>query len=107
MFQVKATLVAFLGDEEKYPCHMQHRIGDEIVFDGERYIGRLCPDVWPLLTPKAAALHQAGPRYRESFYYYPFWYAPPSLRDPSMKKYDGLGFRNVFETHVEPRYHMA
>ncbi len=107
MFQVKATLVAFLGDEEKYPCHMQHKIGDEIVFDGEKYIGRLCPDVWPLLTPKATALHQAGPRYKEPYYYYPFWYAPPSVRDASKKVYDGLGFRNVLQTHVEPRYHMA
>jgi len=107
MFQVKATLVAFLGDEEKYPCHMQHKIGDEIVFDGERYIGRLCPDVWPLLTPKVSALHQAGPRYKEPYYYYPFWYAPPSVRDPSQKIFDGLGFRNIFQTHVEPPYHMA
>ena len=107
MFKVKATLKAFLGDEEKYPCHMQHRIGDEIIFDGECYIGRLCPDVWPLLTPKVAALHQAGPRYVEPSYYYPFWYAPPSVRDDSRKVYDGLGFRPVLSTHIEPRYHMA
>ena len=107
MFKVKATLVDFLGDEEKYPCHMKHKIGDEIIFDGESYIGRLCPDVWPMLTAKVTALHQAGPRYIESFYYYPFWYAPPSVKDESKKKYDGLGFANVLKTHVEPKYHMA
>jgi uncharacterized repeat protein (TIGR04076 family) len=107
MFQVKATLVRFLGDEEKYPCHFCHKIGDELIFDGEKYLGRLCPDVWPILTPKVSALHQAGPRYVEAVYYYPFWYAPPSVRDASKKKYDGLGFANVFKTHLEPQFHMA
>jgi uncharacterized repeat protein (TIGR04076 family) len=107
MFKVRTRLVAFIGDEEKYPCHMQHMVGDEIIFDGERYIGRLCPDVWPLLTPKVTALHQAGPRYIEPFYYYPFWYAPPSVKDASRKKYDGLGFAPVLKTHKEAAYHMA
>ena len=107
MFKVKVTLVSFMGDEEKYPCHMQHKAGDEVVFDGERYEGRLCPDVWPLIAPKVSALHQAGPRYIETPYYYPFWYAPPSVHDGSKKKYDGLGFSPVLSTHLEPRYHMA
>jgi uncharacterized repeat protein (TIGR04076 family) len=107
MFKVKVVLKAFLGDEDKYPCHMQHRVGDEIIFDGERYIGRLCPDVWPLIVPKVTSLHQAGPRHIESPYYYPFWYAPPSVHDPAMKVYDGLGFRPVLSTHKEPQYHMA
>jgi len=107
MFKVKAELVDFLGDEEKYPCHFCHHIGDEVLFDGERFVGRLCPDVWPLLIPKVNALFQAGPRYVDPAFYYPFWYAPPSVRDPKKKKYDGLGFSNVFKTHAEPRYHMA
>jgi uncharacterized repeat protein (TIGR04076 family) len=85
MFKVKATLVSFMGDEEKYPCHFGHNIGDEIIFDGEKYIGRLCPGVWPILTPKVSALHQAGPRYVEPLFYYPFWYAPPSVKDPAKK----------------------
>lgn len=106
-FQVKATLITFMGDREKYPCHMCHEVGDEILFDGESYTGRLCPDVWPMLAAKVAALHQAGPRYVEPHAYYPFWYAPPSVYDPTMKKYDGLGFANVLQTHSEPRYHMA
>ena len=27
MFQVKATLVEFLDDEQEYPCHFSHKIG--------------------------------------------------------------------------------
>ena len=107
MFKVKARLVDFLGDEEKYPCHFCHQVGDEVVFDGEKYVGRLCPDVWPLLVPKANALHQAGPRYVDPAFYYPFWYAPPSVRDPARKRFDGLGFANVLQTRVESQYHMA
>ncbi|MGD0657179.1 MAG: hypothetical protein ABSD38_03865 [Syntrophorhabdales bacterium] len=107
MFKVRATLKTFLGDEEKYPCHMEHSVGDEIVFDGERYLGRLCPDIWPLLTPKVAALYQAGPRYVEPPSHYPFWYAPPSVRDPLKKVYDALGYKPVLNTLIESKYHMA
>ena len=106
-FQVKAKLVAFMGDTEKYPCHFCHNIGDEVIFNGESYIGRLCPDVWPLLTPKVAALHAAGPRYVIPEFYYPFHYCSVSRRDPDQKKYDGLGFKNVLETIVPPPYDMA
>jgi uncharacterized repeat protein (TIGR04076 family) len=107
MFQVKATVVGFLGNQDVYPCHMQHNIGDEVVFDGESYHGRLCPDVWGTIVPKVMALHQAGPRYVEWAKYYPFWYCSLSVPDPEMKKYDGLGFRNVLETVVPPKHDMA
>jgi uncharacterized repeat protein (TIGR04076 family) len=107
MFKVKATVVGFLGDEAKYPCHFQHKIGDEFIWDGEKFIGRICPSVMPLLVPKMNGLWAAGPRYVDSMYYVPFWYAPVSVRDPSLKKYDGLGFRNILETYVESQYHMA
>jgi uncharacterized repeat protein (TIGR04076 family) len=106
-FKVRARVVAILGDEEKYPCHMQHKIGDEIIFDGEKYIGRLCPVVWPLLVPKVSALYAAGPRYVDPAFYFPFWYAPPSVHDPSRKIYDGLGFRTVFQTHEAQPYSQA
>ena len=46
-------------------------------------------------------------QYRDTLYYYPFLYSPPSAEDPGLKKYDGLGFRNVFQTYTEPRFHMA
>ena len=108
MFQVKATVIGFLGDEEKYPCHFQHQIGDTFIYDGEKFIGRICPSVTRLLIPAMMPLHAAGPREMPpAGYYYPFWYAPISRKDPGLKKYDGLGFRNVLETSAEPDYHMA
>jgi len=107
MFQIKATVVDFLGDEDTYPCHFQHKIGDEFIYDGEKYVGRICPSASPMLVPMMIEMHAAGPRYVPSGSYYPFWYAPCSVKDPSLKKYDGLGFRNVLKTIVEPQYHMA
>ena len=107
MFQVRATVIGFMGDMDLYPCHMKHRAGDQVVFDGECYHGRLCPDVWPLLVPKVAALHQAGPRYVESVSFYPHWYCPPSVQDPAEEKHDGLGFKNVLQTIVPPEHDMA
>lgn len=104
---MKATVVGFLGDTDVYPCHMQHQTGDQVLFDGESFHGRLCPDVWSRLVPIVEALHQAGPRYLPPISYYPFWYAPLSVPAPEMKKYDGLGFKNVLRTVIPPRYHMA
>jgi len=106
-FKTKVAMVGFMGDVEKYPCHFQHRVGDEVIFDGEKFVGRLCSSVWPLVMPIVFDVHVAGPRYMPSLYYFPFWYAPPSIEDASLRKYDGLGFRNVLETRVEPPYHMA
>ncbi len=106
MFQVKATVVGFLGDAEQYPCHFQHKVGDEFIFDGEKFIGRICPHVTSLLIPRMMPLYATGPRFVSPGYYYPFWYAPVSVSDPSLKKYDGLGFRNVFETIREDKFHM-
>jgi uncharacterized repeat protein (TIGR04076 family) len=107
MFKVKTTVIDFLGDKEKYPCHHGYRLGDEFIFDGESFTGTICPSLIPLVTPKILELHAAGPRYRDTMYYYPFLYSPVSVADPSQKKYDGIGFRNVLETYTEPKYHMA
>jgi len=107
MFKVKATVVDFLGDKEKYPCHHQYKIGDEFVFDGESFSGTICPSLAIPVVPKMMELHAAGPRYKDYLFYYPFLYAPVSIEDPSLKKYDGLGFRNVFQTYTEPKHHMA
>jgi hypothetical protein len=106
MFQIKATVVGFLGDEERYPCHFQHKVGDDFIFDGEKFIGRICPHMAPILIPRMMPLYATGPRFVSPGYYYPFWYAPVSVSDPEQKKYDGLGFRNVFETITEDKYHM-
>jgi uncharacterized repeat protein (TIGR04076 family) len=108
MFQVKATVIGFIGDEEKYPCHFQHKIGDEFIYDGEKYIGRICPHFSSTVVPKMVAFHAAGPRkVPTAGYYYPFWYAPVSRKEPGNKKYDGIGFRNVLETAIEPPRHIA
>lgn len=107
MFKVKATVAGFLGNIDIYPCHVQHKVGDEVIFDGGSYHGKLCPDMWPIIAPKVAILHQAGPRYVEPITYYPFWYCSVSVDDPSMKKYDGLGFKPVLKTIVPPRYDMS
>ncbi len=55
MFKVKATVIGFAGDEEKYPCHFQHKVGDEFIYDGEKYIGRICPGMSAVVVPKMMA----------------------------------------------------
>ncbi|MBN2243485.1 MAG: hypothetical protein JW793_12430 [Acidobacteria bacterium] len=108
MFQVRATMIGFAGDEGKYPCHFRHKIGDTFVYDGEKYIGRICPGFSAVLVPKMIAVYAAGPRkIPEPMAYFPFWYAPVSRRDPGRKIYDGIGFRNVLHTEVEPENAIA
>ena len=108
MFQVRATAVGFAGDEGKYPCHFQHKVGDTFVYDGEKYTGRICPGFSAALVPRMMDFFAAGPRLVPSpQYYYAFWYAPVSRRDEKNKKYDGIGFRNVLHTEVEPPRSIA
>lgn len=108
MFQVKATVIGFAGDEEKYPCHFQHKVGDEFIYDGEKYIGRICPGMSALVVPKMMGMFAAGPRKIPTpIFYYAFWYAPVSRKDPDKKKYDGIGFSNVLQTIVEPESSLA
>ena len=108
MFQVKATVMGFAGDEEKYPCHFQHKPGDTFIYDGERYIGRICPGLSAVVVPRMMDFFAAGPRLVPTpQYYYAFWYAPVSRRDAGRKKFDGIGFRNVLHTEVEPRGSVA
>ncbi len=107
MFKVKATLVRFAGDVEKYPCHFGYEVGDEIVYDGEKFTGRICLQILPLLNKYVPPLFSAGPRYVNPFSYFPFFYSPPNVREAGAKKYDGVGFRIVKENVVEPKYHMA
>jgi uncharacterized repeat protein (TIGR04076 family) len=107
-FQIKATVAGFLGDEEKYPCHFLHKVGDEFIYDGEKFVGRICPSVTRLLIPAMMPLHAGGPRFMPpAAHYYPFWYGTRSKKDPARAKYDGLGFQNVLDSTPEPPYHMA
>lgn len=107
MFKVKATVVDFLGNTEKYPCHHQYKLGDEFIFDGESFTGSICPSLAITVVPKMMEIHSAGPRYKDYVHYYPFMYAPVSIEDPESKIYDGLGFKNVFTTYVEEKYNVA
>lgn len=107
MFQVRATVVGFLGNTSVYPCHFRSQVGDEVVFDGERLHGRFCPAVWAVVVPKMMAMHAAGPRYVDPAVHYPFWYAANTVPDPCQAPYDGLGFRNVLETITPPAHDMA
>jgi uncharacterized repeat protein (TIGR04076 family) len=107
MFKVKATVISAQGDLEKYPCHFNYKIGDEIICTGAEYKGRICSAILNPLSQKVIDLYNAGPRWVESSYYYPFWYSTASPVDPSMKKYDGIGFKPILKTLVEPKYHMA
>ncbi len=108
MFKVRATAIGFVGDEEKYPCHFQHKIGDTFTYDGERYTGRICPGFSAVVVPRMMEFFAAGPRpVPAPQYYYAFWYAPVSRRDISRKNLDGIGFRNVLHTEVEPPRSIA
>jgi uncharacterized repeat protein (TIGR04076 family) len=107
MFKVKATVIDMLGDEEKYPCHFNYKIGDEIIWTGAEFKGRICPAILSMLSQKVQNLYTAGPRYREPGYYHPFWYASVSTYDPSLKKYDGIGFKPVLKTIEDPQYCMS
>jgi uncharacterized repeat protein (TIGR04076 family) len=107
MFKVKATVVNFLGDKQRYPCHHQYQLGDEFIYDGASFEGSVCPSLAIALVPKMIELHAAGPRYRDYLFYYPFLYAPLSVDDPESKKLDGLGYKNVLSNYQEPPYHMS
>lgn len=107
MFKVRATVIDVLGDESKYPCHFNYKIGDEIIWTGAEYKGRICPAILTPLSQKVQNLYTAGPRYIEPGYYHPFWYAPVSTYDPSLKKYDGIGFRPVLKTIEDDKYGMS
>ena len=107
MFKVRATVIDVLGDESKYPCHFNYKLGDEIIWTGAEYKGRICPAILGMLGQKVQNLYTAGPRYIEPGYYHPFWYAPVSTYDPSLKKYDGIGFKPVLKTIEDDKYGMS
>lgn len=107
MFKVKATLIGFAGDTEKFPCHFNYKVGDDIIFDGENFIGRICIQILPLLDKYVPPLFAAGPRYVNPNSYYPYFYSPLSTRDPSQKKYDGVGNRIYKGKYDLPKYHMG
>jgi hypothetical protein len=108
-FKVKITVVAMLGDTEKFPCHFGYNIGDEILYDGEKFEGRVCPALIADtdLMKNVRDLYLLGPRHKNPWWVHPMWYAPGSISDPSKAKYDGRGYQSIFEDRSESGYHMA
>jgi len=106
-FSVKATLIAFQGDPDHYPCHAMLNIGDEIIFDGAELKGKMCTDVMPLIAQGCTTLHAAGPRYVPPGYYNLFWYCCDNGIDPSKARYDGNGFSPYNMKYDEPKHHLS
>ncbi len=93
-FKVKCKLIGFMNDVEKFPCHFDYKIGEEFTYDGERVEGRICPGVLLTMVPSIWYTFFSGKRAHERII---FKYSGLSLKDESMKKYDGIGFRPLKE----------
>lgn len=94
MFKVKCKLVAFLGDENKFPCHFGYKIGDEFYYDGVEFKGRICPGLLASMMPIIHGTYLLGHKYYENIMYR---YRGTDVKDPEMAKYDGAGYRPVSE----------
>jgi uncharacterized repeat protein (TIGR04076 family) len=92
MYKVKCTLIKFEGDPETFPCHFNYQVGDEIYYDGVQFTGKICPHLLIPMIPVVYGVHALGHKYSENV---PFRYRTHDMRDPSMAKYDGVGFRPV------------
>jgi uncharacterized repeat protein (TIGR04076 family) len=90
VYKVKCRLIEFLGDEKTYPCHFKYKIGDEIIYDGDSFVGRVCPGVMATMLPVVHGLYLLGHKYYENILYR---YRGRDTRDPSMAVYDGAGYR--------------
>jgi len=97
-FKVRAKLIGFMNDAEKFPCHFDYEIGEEFTYDGERIEGRICPGVLLNMVPTIWQTFFTGNRAYERIL---FKYSGLSAKDPSMKRYDGIGFRPLKEAPVD------
>lgn len=89
MFKVRCKLRAFMGDEERFPCHFNYKVGDEFYYDGVHFTGRICPGLLASMMPVIHGTFLLGNKYSENIMYR---YRGFDKRDASMAKYDGLGF---------------
>jgi len=90
MFKVRCKLISFEGDEAKFPCHFNYKIGDEFYYDGVYFTGKICPGLFASMMPVIHGVYLLGNKYSENIMYR---YRGLDVRDPSMVKYDGAGFR--------------
>jgi len=89
-FKVRCKLVAFVGDVENFPCHFDYQIGDEFTYNGEKFEGKICNGLLKNMVSVIWDTVFYGPGDDERFIYL---YSGLSAKDPSMKEYDGIGFR--------------
>ncbi len=92
MYKVRCKLLKFEGDEQMFPCHFNYKIGDEIFYDGDNFSGKICPHLIIQMMPVVYGVHLLGHNYSENV---PFRYRGHDARDPSMAKYDGVGWRPI------------
>jgi hypothetical protein len=59
--------------------------------NGARFEGRLCPGLLNVLIPKIKIMADSGTRHFQMVLFRK--HGGPSVRDPSMKEHDGIGFR--------------
>jgi uncharacterized repeat protein (TIGR04076 family) len=90
MFKVKCKLISFEGDAALFPCHFNYKIGDEFYYDGDHFTGRICPGLFASMMPVIYGVFLLGHKYSENIMHR---YRGLDVRDPSMAKYDGVGFR--------------
>jgi len=90
MYTVRCKLVKFEGDDQTFPCHFNYEIGDEIYYDGVQMTGKICPHIILSMMPVVYGIHTLGQNYSKNM---PFRYRGLDMRDPSMAKYDGVGWR--------------
>lgn len=89
-FKVRCKLVSWTGDPERFPCHFDYHIGDSFTYDGEKFEGKICNGLLKNMAPVLWNTIFYGPGDYERMVYI---YSGLSARDPSKKKYDGVGFR--------------
>lgn len=93
-FKVRAKLIGFANDVEKFPCHFDYDIGEEFTYDGCTIEGRICPGVLLTMVPAIWHTFFLGNGAYERIL---FKYSGLSAKDPGMKIYDGIGFRPLKE----------
>ncbi len=102
-FKVRCKLVAFQGDPERFPCHFDYHIGEEFTYNGEKFEGRVCNGLIKNMAPVIwNTIFYGGGDYDRMLYLY----TGLSERDPSMQKYDGIGFKPLKKAPAgaDPKY---
>ena len=102
-FKVRCKLVSFMGDFDNFPCHFDYKIGDEFYYDGEKFEGKICNG---LLKNMASVIWNTVFYGQGDYDRMVYLYSGLSARDPSMKKYDGVGFRPLqkIPEGADPKY---